>query len=88
MSDLNDALLLIKGDLEAIGMSADNAAKMKEANTLLLQTGVSTNGQQTSADAGYIYKQYDVQGTEAYKNRLANDIHRFSRIPNLEDDRF
>ncbi|MFS9027741.1 phage portal protein [Streptococcus cristatus] len=88
MSDLNDALLLIKGDLEAIGMSAENAAKMKEANTLLLQTGVSTNGQQTSADAGYIYKQYDVQGTEAYKNRLANDIHRFSRIPNLEDDRF
>jgi SPP1 family phage portal protein len=88
MSDLNDAMLLIKGDLEAIGITAENAAKMKEANTLLLQTGVSTTGQQTTADASYIYKQYDVQGTEAYKNRLANDIHRFSRIPNLEDDRF
>ncbi|MCG4823759.1 phage portal protein [Streptococcus gordonii] len=88
MSDLNDAMLLIKGDLEAIGASAENVAKMKDANTLLLQTGISANGQQTTADAGYIYKQYDVSGTEAYKNRLANDIHRFSRIPNLEDDRF
>lgn len=88
MSDLNDAMLLIKGDLEAIGVTADNVAKMKDANTLLLQTGISATGQQTTADAGYIYKQYDVSGTEAYKNRLANDIHRFSRIPNLDDDRF
>ena len=88
MSDLNDAMLLIKGDLEAIGATADNVAKMKDANTLILQTGISATGQQTTADAGYIYKQYDVQGTEAYKNRLANDIHRFSRIPNLDDDRF
>ena len=88
MSDLNDAMLLIKGDLEALGLSANDIAKMKDANTLLLQTGISANGQQTSADAGYIYKQYDVSGTEAYKNRLANDIHRFSRIPNLDDDRF
>ena len=88
MSDLNDAMLVVKGDLDAIGASAENVAKMKDANILLLQTGISTNGQQTSADAGYIYKQYDVNGTEAYKNRLANDIHRFSRIPNLEDDRF
>lgn len=88
MSDLNDALLVIKGDLESIGVDPDSAAKMKDANTLLLQTGISTTGQQTSADASYIYKQYDVTGTEAYKNRIANDIHRFSRIPNLDDDRF
>lgn len=74
--------------MEAIGATADNVAKMKDANTLLLQTGISATGQQTTADAGYIYKQYDVSGTEAYKNRLANDIHRFSRIPNLDDDRF
>ncbi|MFA9493556.1 phage portal protein [Streptococcus sp. E17BB] len=88
MSDLNDAMLVIKGDLDAIGLDAVTSAKLKEANIMLLQSGVSTTGQQTSADADYIYKQYDVQGTEAYKNRLANDIHRFSRIPNLDDDRF
>ncbi|MEQ9763248.1 phage portal protein [Streptococcus sp. ZJ151] len=88
MSDLNDAMLLIKGDLEALGLDAESTAKMKEANTLLLKTGIGIDGKQTTADAEYIYKQYDVGGTEAYKNRLANDIHRFSRIPNLDDDRF
>jgi len=88
MSDLNDALLLIKGDLDSINLDPESAAKMKDANMLLLKTGISQTGQQTTADADYIYKQYDVNGTEAYKNRLANDIHRFSRIPNLDDDRF
>lgn len=88
MSDLNDATLVLKGDLEALDLDAKAAAKMKEANLLFLQTGIGADGRQTTADAGYIYKQYDVQGTEAYKNRLANDIHRFSRIPNLDDDRF
>ena len=88
MSDLNDAMLVIKGDLDSIGLKAKEAAKMKESNMLFLQTGTNMNGSQTTADANYIYKQYDVNGVEAYKNRIANDIHRFSRIPNLEDDRF
>lgn len=88
MSDLNDAMLLIKGDLDALGLDVETSNKMKEANMLLLQTGLSATGQQTNADANYIYKQYDVNGTEAYKNRIANDIHRFSKIPNLDDDRF
>ncbi len=39
-------------------------------------------------DAGYIYKQYDVAGTEAYKTRLVNDIYKLSHVPNLDDDRF
>lgn len=88
MSDLNDATLVIKGDLDAMDLDAATAAKMKSSNLMVLQTGIGADGRQTSADADYIYKQYDVQGTEAYKNRLANDIHRFSRIPNLDDDRF
>ena len=88
MSDSNDAMLVIKGDLDSIGLKAKEAAKMKESNMLFLQTGTNMNGSQTTADANYIYKQYDVNGVEAYKNRIANDIHRFSRIPNLEDDRF
>ncbi|WP_263986837.1 hypothetical protein [Staphylococcus aureus] len=28
-----------------------------------------------SVDGGYIYKQYDVQGTEAYKDRLKTVIY-------------
>lgn len=88
MSDLNDAMLLIKGDLENLGLKPEDFKKMKDANMLLLQSGISVSGQQTNSDANYIYKQYDVNGTEAYKERLANDVHKFSKIPNLDDDRF
>ncbi|MFG6184221.1 phage portal protein, partial [Staphylococcus aureus] len=41
-----------------------------------------------SVDGGYIYKQYDVQGTEAYKDRLNSDIHMFTNTPNMKDDNF
>ena len=45
-------------------------------------------GQQTNVDAGYIHKEYDVTGTEAYKDRLAHDIHKFSHTPDLTDENF
>ena len=38
--------------------------------------------------AGYIYKQYDVNGVEAYKDRVRKDIHEISMIPDLTDDNF
>src|SRR5699024_8814841 len=38
--------------------------------------------------AEYIYKQYDVQGSESYKKRLENDIHKFTHTPNLSDENF
>ena len=77
MSDLNDAMLLIKGNLN---LDPVEVRKQKEANVLFLEptvyenrdTGIETEG---SVDGGYIYKQYDVQGTEAYKDRLNSDIH-------------
>ncbi|HCZ1962833.1 TPA: phage portal protein, partial [Staphylococcus aureus] len=64
-----------------------------EANVLFLEptvyenrdTGIETEG---SVDGGYIYKQYDVQGTEAYKDRLNSDIHMFTNTPNMKDDNF
>ncbi len=34
MSDLNDAMLLIKGDLDSMGLDPESAAKMKGANML------------------------------------------------------
>ena len=40
------------------------------------------------ADVKYIYKQYDVQGSEAYKTRLQNDIHKFTNTPDLTDENF
>lgn len=88
MSDLNDALLVISGDIAASGMSSDDLIKQKQANMLILESGVDALGNKTSVTAGYIYKQYDVNGTEAYKKRLENDIHKFSNTPNLNDENF
>lgn len=86
MSDLNDALLVIKGDVNSTGMNASDLMKMKTANMLVLESGVSATGAQTSLDAGYIYKQYDVSGVEAYKSRLIKDFFRIIGLPNLQDD--
>ena len=110
MTDLNDAMLVIKGDIDTllqgsnmlngIDPSDDETAKklaqdkldmvksMKDANLLLLKSGVSMTGQQTSVDANYIHKEYDVTGTEKYKERLAHDIHKFSHTPDLTDENF
>ncbi len=35
-----------------------------------------------------MYKQYDVAGTEAYKERLQKDIHKISFVPDLTDEAF
>ena len=86
MSDLNDAMLVIKGDVESTGMNASDIMQMKQTNMLVLESGVGHNGQQTSLEAGYIYKQYDVSGVESYKTRLIKDFFRIVGLPNLQDD--
>lgn len=111
MTDLNDAMLVIKGDIDSLFQGAtmfggydptdmDEVKKlaqtkseilqsMKSANMLLLKSGVSSpGGQQTNVDAEYIHKEYDVTGTEKYKERLAHDIHKFSHTPDLTDENF
>lgn len=55
---------------------------------LLLESGTDINGNKTSVTAGYIYKQYDVNGVEAYKDRVRKDIHEISMVPDLTDDNF
>lgn len=88
MSDLNDALLVINGDLNSAGITPTDAMLMKKANILLLESGIDHTGKQTNMSADYIYKQYDVAGSEAYKSRLVNDIYKLSKVPNLDDDNF
>lgn len=88
MTDLNDALLVISGDIEAAGLTTDDAVKQKEANMLLLESGTDINGNKTSVTASYIYKQYDVNGVEAYKERVRKGIHEISMIPDLTDTNF
>lgn len=85
MTDLNDAMLVIKGNLD---IDAEEAKRQKEYNLLMLQTETDQDGRSGQADAEYIYKQYDVSGTEAYKTRVANDIHMFTSTPNMNDDNF
>lgn len=84
MTDFNDAMLKIVGNLE---IDVEQAKKMKENNILMLQTEPDSEGRHSQADANYIYKQYDVAGTEAYKDRVLNNILLFTNIPNLLDDK-
>lgn len=83
--DLNDAMLKIVGNLD---IDVEEAKRMKKANIIFLKTEMDSNGRSGQADAGYIYKQYDVAGSEAYKTRIANDIHLFTATPNLNDEHF
>lgn len=85
MTDLNDAMLKIMGNLE---IDTKAAQEMKEHNILMLQTEVDAEGRSGQADADYIYKKYDVQGTEAYKDRIFENILLFTNIPNLLDSNF
>lgn len=49
---------------------------------------INANGGTSAADVKYIYKQYDVNGSEAYKSRLQDDIHKFTNTPNMNDQKF
>ena len=57
-------------------------------NILFLGAGTNPDGSTSPITAQYLYKQYDVAGTEAYKKRLEEDIHKFSNTPNLNDQNF
>lgn len=85
MSDFNDAMLKIVGNLE---IDVETAKEMKKHNILMLQTEMDQDGRTGRADADYIYKKYDVQGTESYKDRIKNDIHMFTHTPNTDDEKF
>lgn len=85
MSDLNDAILVLKGDVR---LSTAELKEMQDMNILVLESGFSASGQQTTADAGYVYKQYDVGGSEAYKNRLVDSIHLLTNVPKITDENF
>src|SRR5699024_10393040 len=76
-------MLKIVGNLD---IDVDEAEAMKKSNILMLQTETVGDSHTPNADAEYIYKQYDVSGTEAYKDRIFNNILLFTSIPNLLDE--
>jgi len=53
--------------------------KMKENRILLLDEG---------GDASWLIKDINDVATENFKNRLREDIHTFSKVPNMADDQF
>ncbi|WP_079475606.1 phage portal protein [Marinococcus halophilus] len=85
MTDLNDALLKITGNLN---MTLEQAVAQRKAKLLYLQPPVNEEGREGRADADFIYKKYDVQGVESYKDRLQEDIHKFTNTPNMNDENF
>ena len=88
MTDLNEATLVITGDLNLQKYSVKDMVEMKKANLLLLSDGINPDGSRSQTDAKYVYKQYDVTGAEAYKDRLQSDIHKISMVPDLTDESF
>ena len=89
MSDLNDAMLLIKGNVD---LNEEVATLQKEANVFHLTppeyATVDDKVTEGNVDAQYIYKQYDVSGVEAYKTRIAKDIHTLTNTPDMTDENF
>lgn len=83
--DLNNAMLVILGDMK---LELKDAIAMKNKNVLLLEPAIDEYGHYSNCDAKYIYKQYDVQGTEAYKKRIQRDIHKFTNTPDMNDEDF
>lgn len=72
----NDAYLMLKG---LMGTDDSDIADMKAKRVLLMPM---------DSDAGFLTKQHDDVATENLKNRLNNDIHRFSGCPDMDDEKF
>ncbi|HER1874414.1 TPA: phage portal protein [Streptococcus pyogenes] len=94
MQDLSDAILAIIGRV-SFPDYVDTEAKvieylrmMRKTRLLNLEPPVDQDGREGSVDAKYLYKQYDVNGTEAYKTRIVSDIHKFTNTPDMTDSKF
>lgn len=83
--DLNDAMLKITGYLK---LDPKETKTMKRNNVIFLKPSITPKGDLGNVEADYIYKKYDVQGMEAYKTRIQNDIFLTSNVPNLLDENF
>lgn len=72
-----DSYLMLK---EMSGTSPSDIAKMRRNRVLL----VDGNG----GDASFLNKQTNDKHIENIKDRLTQDIHKFSQVPNLHDEQF
>lgn len=98
--DSNEALLVISGnpftgvedkDFMEDGRVNPNgrlavSQAFKKAKILILDDNPIPGG--SSPSANYLVKSYDTAGAEAYKERLVNDILRFTFTPDTTDNNF
>ncbi len=83
ITDTNDSLLAILGDIDA-----DKIQLKRDANAIIIESGRTEDGKQTNVDAKYLYKRYDSSSIEAHKKRLVSDMHKLTFTPDLTDENF
>lgn len=94
MTDLADAILMIYGnvdfppDVDTAEKQIEYMKQMRHARLMQLIPPQDEDGKERTVSAEYLYKQYDVSGTEAYKSRLKDDINEFTSTPDLSDESF
>lgn len=94
MTDLADAILVIYGDIDfppevdTVKKQVEYMKQMRRARLMQLVPPQDIDGNERQVNAEYLYKKYDVSGTEAYKTRLHDDIHEFTSTPKLGDENF
>lgn len=94
MTDLADAILVIYGnvdfppDIDTAEKQIEYMKAMRHARLMQLIPPQDDQGKERQVNAEYLYKQYDVSGTEAYKTRLKDDINEFTSTPDLNDENF
>lgn len=98
--DSMDAILMITGnpytgtaanDLDEEGNIIPNSRlavslAFKRARIMIMDDNPNPNG--STPDAKYLIKEYDAAGSETYKQRLVNDILRFTFTPDTLDANF
>lgn len=76
-----------QGDLIPVENSeADVLTQMLRAHILVLDDNPNPDGAQP--DAAWLVKSYDTEGTEKYKQRIVDDILRFTFTPDTNDQNF
>ncbi|MGH0775283.1 phage portal protein [Bacillus mobilis] len=80
MEYMADSFLVLKN----VSVDADDIRDMKNNRTLVLDSVVEGAG----ASAEWLVKKTDNATIESYKNRLQQDIHKFSYTPDLTDTNF
>lgn len=78
----NDFEYFTDAYLKLVGMDAtewDDVKEMKKNRVIIVPQ---------EGDAGWLIKEVNDAATENYKNRLQNDIHRISQVPDLTDEKF